>query len=385
MLVDRATFPRDKVCGDGLPPRAVAQVRDLGLGAFLDRYQHHHSLSLAPLGNRFFDLRWPDDLSFPEFSTAIPRFELDAALVDAAVASGAELRTGLRAAHATRGTDGAVNTVTLIGVDGAEISVRCRHLVIADGAGSTLGSQLGRTWHRDKLYGVAGRSYVNAPRCRSDALHVRMTTTPSAAGPVLGYGWAFPLADGRANFGYGALIVNGRKPAEGTKVLNEQFLAETMSYWGLEPPMENYGAAPLALGGATSHIAGPNWLCVGDAAGGTSPMTGEGIDFALESGRAAASLITVGGPYTKAWPALLRDDYGDSLAGARSLVTMIAKHPQLSEAALPRILTEGWMGRTILRSATNLFSHGDNDAAARIFRRVGSGSRRFGPPIFGGN
>ena len=158
LVVDAAEFPRDKACGDGLTPRAVEELHQLGLADWLDGRVRHHGLRMAGFGSSV-QVRWPGQ-SFPKWSSAVPRTELDDRVRKTAEESGASMLLGCKAVDVSRDSAGRVAEVVL--ADGRRVS--CRHLIVADGARSTLGRVLGRQWHQQTVYGVAALAYLRSPR-----------------------------------------------------------------------------------------------------------------------------------------------------------------------------------------------------------------------------
>jgi len=137
LVIDSAQFPRDKACGDGLTPRAVAELELLGLGPWLDGRIRHHGLRMSGFGADV-EIGWPGP-SFPPTSSAVPRTELDDRIRSVAADDGAKMLLGAKAVGVSHDSSGRVTSVTLD--DGAEIG--CTDLIVADGARSTLGRVLG--------------------------------------------------------------------------------------------------------------------------------------------------------------------------------------------------------------------------------------------------
>src|SRR6185295_6071263 len=148
LVIDSAQFPRDKACGDGLTPRAVAEMRLLGLGPWLEGRIAHRGLRLLGFGGDV-EVEWPGP-SFPSVSSAVPRTELDDRIRMVAANEGAKMLLGVKAVDVRRGSGGRVASLLLD--TGAEIG--CTSLIVADGARSPLGRVLGRHWHQETVYGV---------------------------------------------------------------------------------------------------------------------------------------------------------------------------------------------------------------------------------------
>ena len=212
VLADAATFPRDKTCGDGLTPRAIAELERLGLGDWVRGHGTNRGLRAAGFGQELL-LPWPGG-SLPDYGSAVPRTELDDKLFRVAVDAGATPFEGARAVDATRDAAGRVTAVTFqVGKDRTPHTVTCNRLVVADGVRSPLGRVLGREWHRDTVYGVAGRSYLTSGRSDDPWISSHLELRGEDDELLPGYGWIFPLSDGEVNLGVGALAT-AKRPAD---------------------------------------------------------------------------------------------------------------------------------------------------------------------------
>jgi geranylgeranyl reductase family protein len=377
LLIDACEFPRDKACGDGLTPRAVAELRALGLRDWLDGRIRHHGLRMAGYGTDV-EVRWPGK-SFPMTSSAVPRTELDDRIRGVAADSGAAMALGRKCVDVARDSAGRVEAVIL--ADGSRVG--CRWLIVADGARSPLGRVLGRQWHQQTVYGVAARAYLASPRADepwiSSDLELR-----SADGQVLpGYGWIFPLGNGQVNIGVGALAT-AKRPAEvALRPLLRHYADLKRSAWGFTGQPQAHASALLPMGGAVSGVAGPNWMLIGDAAACVNPLNGEGIDYGLETGRLAAQMLDSGGldrggldrgDLTAAWPALLQAHYGRGFSVARRLGLLLTL-PRFLPMAGPLGMRSAALMRVAVRVMGNLVSDEDADLVARAWRVGGAGSR----------
>ncbi|MCB0927205.1 MAG: geranylgeranyl reductase family protein [Mycobacterium sp.] len=367
LVIDAAEFPRDKTCGDGLTPRAVAELRLLGLGDWLGRHISHTGLRLRGFGSAV-EVRWPGP-GFPSTSSAVPRTELDDTIRGVAEKDGAAMRLGAKAVDVEYDGTGRVRAVLL--ADGSRIG--CRRLILADGARSTLGRVLGRAWHRETVYGVAARGYLASPRHDepwiSSDLELR-----SVDGSVLpGYGWIFPLGNGEVNIGVGALAT-ARRPADiALRPLMEHYTDLRRDDWGFQGSPRAVASALLPMGGAVSGVAGPNWMLIGDAAACINPLNGEGIDYGLESGRMAAELLGTE-DVSAAWPDTLARHYGPGFSVARRLGLLLTV-PRFLPLAGPLGLRSPRMMKIAVRVMGNLVTDEDADAVARLWRIAGAGSR----------
>jgi geranylgeranyl reductase family protein len=279
VVFDKAPYGRDKVCGDGLTPRAVGALNELKI----DLSEAHHIDGLRMIANRTVrELAWPATSRFPGHGAVWPRRRLDKALVDAADAAGAELIWKTLAVPVFDGD-------RVVGVEAGEERWNAGLVVAATGAPGKVARMLGATRVEDEPYGIAIRSYVESPRHDSRHLEATLTMRDPLGNSVPGYGWLFPAGDGTVNIGVGALST-----MKGFKSLNLNHLldlyhAQVDPSWQLGPYLEKPRAWRLPMSAKRRH--GPGWVAIGDAAGLVNPMNGEGIDYGLESGMLAADLF----------------------------------------------------------------------------------------------
>ena len=385
-VVDSQRFPRDKTCGDGLTPRAIAELRRLGLDDELLRRNRNRGLKLHGFGGSI-TAPWPDDASgtFPAVGSAMSRVELDTFLLNAAADAGAQVFDGVAArkvvlgALNTGGTRGrGVRAVELSDREGKPHTISARWLLVADGVRSTVGKQLGRVWHRDSVFGVAARSYVSfdSSDVADDWIHSHLELRDSDGQTHPGYGWIFPLGEGRANVGCGALATSARPARTNVKKLLREYHGQVRDQWQMSEP-EHVTSALLPMGGAVSNVAGPNWALLGDAACLVNPLNGEGIDYGMESARLAVELISSIGAgrdgLTHSWPALLREHYGTGFSLARKLALTLT-YPSFLPTVGPLTIGAPWGSQLMgvaARLMGNLVTEHDRDVVARLWRASG--------------
>jgi geranylgeranyl reductase family protein len=372
VLADAAVFPRDKTCGDGLTPRATGELERLGLGDWVRAHTVNHGLRAHGFGQTLL-LPWPGG-TLPAYGSAVARTELDDHLRTAALKAGAAGVDGARAVEVRR-SGGVVEGVVFRGPQGT-FKIACDHLVVADGVRSPLGRMLGREWHRETVYGVAARSYSDSDRADDPWISSHLELR-SAEGEILsGYGWIFPLGDGQVNVGVGTLAT-ARRPAEvALRPLMQFYAEERRADFGLHGELRMPMSALLPMGGAVSQVAGPNWALIGDAAACVNPLNGEGIDYGLETGRLVADLVEDGADLTTAWPALLREHYGEAFSIARRLAGLVTV-PRLLPTLGPAGMRSDWLMTLALRWMGNLVTDEDRDRAARLWRWAGRHSVRL--------
>ena len=376
LLVDAAVFPRDKTCGDGLTPRAIAELTRLGLEDWVRTHTVNRGLRAHGFGQTL-ELRWPgpgSDTGLPDWGSAVARTELDDHLRTTAIKAGAVAADGLRAVDVRRGSGGRVEAVVLTSTDpaGGTTEIACRRVIVADGVRSPLGKVLGREWHRDTVYGVAGRSYVTSDRTDDPWISSHLELRDESQQVLSGYGWVFPLGTGEVNLGAGTLATAKRPAAVAIKPLMRLYAESIRAEFGLSGELRAEASALLPMGGAVSGVAGPNWALIGDAAGCVNPLNGEGIDYGLETGRLIAETVTAAPNVTLSdlWPALLREHYGEAFSIARRLAGVVTV-PRLLAAAGPVGMRSDWLMTLALRWMGNLVTDEDRDRAARLWRWAG--------------
>ncbi|QZY29553.1 geranylgeranyl reductase family protein [Nocardioides coralli] len=378
VLVDAAVFPRDKTCGDGLTPRAIGELQRLGLEDWLRAHAVNQGLRAHGFGQTLL-LRWPGG-SLPDWGSAVARTELDDHLRTTAIKAGATAVDGVRAVD-VRMDGGRVAAVVLQGAE-ERFEIACERLVVADGVRSPLGKRLGREWHRDTVYAVAGRTYVDSTMSDDPWISSHLELRDEAGQILSGYGWVFPLGNGSVNLGAGTLAT-AKRPAEvAIKPLMQVYADTIRDDFGLAEELRAPTSALLPMGGAVSRVAGRNWALVGDAAALVNPLNGEGIDYGLESGRLVVDTMLAHDDLARSWPALLSEHYGEAFSIARRLAGLVTV-PGVLRALGPAGMRSDWLMTLALRWMGNLVTDDDRDRAARVWRWAGRRSlaRDARPPF----
>ena len=367
VLADAATFPRDKTCGDGLTPRAVAELDLLGLGEWLREHPMNRGLRAHGFGQTL-HLPWPGG-HLPDRGSAVPRTELDARIRQVALDAGAVGVEGAKAVDATL-SGGRVASVTFRrGEETFEIA--CERLVVADGVRSGLGKVLGREWHQETVYAVAGRCYVDSERSEDPWISSHLELRDESGEALPGYGWIFPLGGGQVNVGVGTLATTRRPAAVAIKPLMAHYTQERREEFRLHGEARMPTSALLPMGGAVSGVAGPNWALVGDAAACVNPLNGEGIDYGLETGRLVVEHLD--DDLATTWPALLRSHYGEAFSVARRFAGIFTL-PRTLTTLGPVGMRSEWLMTLALRWMGNLVTEEDRDVSARVWRWAGARS-----------
>ena len=299
-VFEKGSPGRDKVCGDGLTPRAVAALDELGIT--LDGAHRIDGLRMIA-GSTRRELLWPSNNRFGPHGAVWPRRALDKHLVEAAEEAGAEIVWNTEVMP-TRADDG-----TVVGVESAGGGGRwlADLVVLAAGAPGAAARALGAERVESEPFGLAIRTYAPSPRHADRHLEACLTLRGAEGGWVPGYGWMFPAGDGTVNIGAGSMsTMKGFRKLNLNQLLSDyrDLVAEE---WELGDFLERPRAWRLPMSVGRRH--GPGWAAVGDAAGLINPMNGEGIDYGLESGMLLADLFLAG-------PAAAPDAY-DRIIGER--------------------------------------------------------------------
>jgi menaquinone-9 beta-reductase len=274
-LFEKGPHGRDKVCGDGLTPRAIAALNEL-------RINHSVAHRIDGLrmiaGKKQRELSWPSTTRFPHHGAVWPRQKFDTHLIDVAIASGADVRFNSEALPLLE--DGRV-----IGVTCGGKSFHAPMTILAAGAQGQAAKMLGAERDPNEPFGLAIRAYAPTPRHAERHLEACLSLRDEHGTAVPGYGWMFPAGDGTVNIGVGALSTMKGFKKLNLNTLLDQYAALVRESWTLGDYVEKPRAWRLPMSCARRH--GPGWVAVGDAAGFVNPMNGEGIDYGLESGMLA--------------------------------------------------------------------------------------------------
>ena len=294
VLLEKSVFPRDKVCGDGLTPRATRQLIRLGIDTS-EANGWLHNKGLRIYGGRVqpFEMPWPELADFPNYGLVRPRADFDDLLAKQAVAAGAQMLENTNVTEAILDE----RSGRIVGVrakDGREL--RAPLVVAADGNSARLAISMGLNKRDDRPMGVAVRTYYTSPRHDDDYLESWLELwdgTPGESNLLPGYGWIFGMGDGTCNVGLGMLNTSSAFGKTDYKALLKAWLDNTPEEWGFRDAnmtMPVKGAAlPMAFNRQPAYTRG--LVLVGDSAGMVNPFNGEGIAYAMEAGEMAADAI----------------------------------------------------------------------------------------------
>lgn len=349
VLVDQHAFPRDKVCGDGLTPRAVRSLIAMGLDVSREAgWGYNQGLRIMANGRQY-DMPWPELADFPSYGLVRARAELDQLLAQHAQAAGARLSEQSKVLCPLRDDwSGRVTGVRVQPVDdrgrsaGAPVEYRAPVVVAADGVASRMALALGIDRRPDRPMGVAVRTYAPSPRSRVEWMESWLELR--SEGKLLpGYGWVFGLADGRVNVGLGILNTSEAFGNVDYKDHLRRWLRETPEQWQLREVADSVVIKGMALpmGFNRKPHYRDGMLLVGDAGGMVNPFNGEGIDYALEAGALAgeriAAALAAATPEAReaalaSYATALAERYGGYYTLGRWFVTAIG-HPSIMKLA----------------------------------------------------
>ncbi len=373
LLVEKAIFPREKVCGDALTPRGVAAMLRMGIDP--DDPGFERTVGLRVFSRRVkLELLWPELEHYPRYGLVRTRMDFDELLARRAEKVGARLMEGTEAMSPIL-ADGWVTGALLRnagdGTDGEAREVRARLVLACDGASSRFAGQAGVRRDVTRPLGIAARRYFRIERGPGPWLEVWMDLWEGDA-LLPGYGWLFPLADGTVNLGAGLLnTYRGFKDVSAQRVF-DAFARMLPVAWNI-----NEGTAvgrvlsgPLPMGMNRVPQALPGLLVIGDAAGIVNPFNGEGIAYAMESAELAAELVhdalITGRPgLAHMYPSVLRERYGKYFHIGRNFVRIIG-NPAAMRAFTDYGLPREWLMKFALRFMGNLTDGRKGDAQDKL-------------------
>ena len=364
LLLEKSTFPREKVCGDGLTPRGVKALVAMGISVSeQDGWVRNKGLRVIGAGQRL-ELPWPELSSYPGYGLVRPRTDLDQMLARRAQQAGARLFEGVTVTGPVLDDrTGRIAGVTAKSGEDGEHSYRGRIVVAADGNSSRLSVAMGLRKRDDRPLGVAVRTYYRSPRHDDDHLESWLDLWDSDR-LLPGYGWIFGMGDGTSNVGLGLLNTSAAFAHTDYHALLRKWLAGMPAEWGFteENRTQPIRGAALPMGfNRTPHYY-QGLLLVGDAGGMVNPFNGEGIAYAMESGEILARTITQALARARraetervlaGYPRALSDAYGGYYAVGRLFVKAIGR-PDLMRFATKHAMSRPALMAFALKLLANL-------------------------------
>ncbi|MCL2780394.1 MAG: geranylgeranyl reductase family protein [Actinomycetia bacterium] len=389
LLLEKAAFPREKVCGDGLTPRGTRALVELGIDVSEEAgWRHNKGLRVIAAGLRL-HMDWPQLTSFPPYGLVRRRADLDLMLAEHAVAAGARWHQQTNVTGPILDRAGRVVGVSaLAGPDRRPVEYRAQVVLAADGVSGKFARQLGVHRNAKRPMGVAVRRYYRSPRAEDDYLESWLELwdgPPGADSSILlpGYGWIFGMGDGAVNVGLGVLNSSDGFGRTDYRAMLTRWLNGTPEEWELRAgnavgPIRGAGL-PMGFNRTPHYTHGA--LLLGDAAGTVNPFNGEGIPYAMESGKFAAQAVAQAlarpvGPSREralaAYPAELSRQWGSyyrvggwfgKLIGTPAVMRLGTRH------ALPHPA----LMRFVMKMLANLHDPHDGDLSDRaiaLFDRI---------------
>jgi len=390
LLIEKSRFPREKVCGDGLTPRAVKALIALGVDVSEEAgWLRNKGLRVIAGGMRL-ELDWPELSSYPGYGLVRTRASLDEQLARRAQAAGAKLLEGTTVTGPLLDADGRIVGVQTQAEEkpkarsksdnterehGATVTYRARVVVAADGNSSRLSVAMGLRKRDDRPMGVAVRTYYTSPRHEDDYLESWLDLWDGDR-LLPGYGWIFGMGDGTSNVGLGMLNTSDAFGKTDYRELLNRWLRSMPEEWGYteENRTEPVRGAALPMGFNRTPQYREGLLLAGDAAGMVNPFNGEGIAYAMESGEILARVVAqaLARPtraeterVLRSYPEELQAAYGRYYTLGRIFVELIGR-PRLMRYATSRGMNHPQLMRFALKLLANLTDPRDGDASDRI-------------------
>jgi len=371
LLVEKKTYPREKACGDGLTPRAVRQLIDMGF-EFADDV--HKIVGLrAYAGDLMLEMPWPEHSVYPSWGATLRRSALDGRVATLAETRGAKVLQGVEARAMV--DDGQLIGIDLHGSGDDPERVTPRYVVIADGSLSRFGRELGTERRRDYPFGLAVRGYWESPNSTDGYIESQLDIRDAQGRSMPGYGWVFPLGDGTVNVGAGLVSTfKGWKDVNTSNIL-DAYLSELPAHWQIDGgPLAKPIGGKLPMSFSVGPKSGRNWVVVGDAAGAINPFNGEGIDYGYETGRLAAGVVA---------EALASDDPAALAAYDQALIDEYAAYQRVARifleaignpAVMRTLVTVGMRSQTlmewVLKVMANLLEPEEKGMAEKVYAAV---------------
>lgn len=381
-VLEKTRFPREKVCGDGLTPRAVREMQLMNLPHDpSEGWRRNKGLRLIA-GGRQIEVPWPELSNFPDYGLIRTRLGFDESLAVHARAAGAVILEGHSVSTALTDDAGTVVGARVSVLDDSgrktgETQDFFADLVLAaDGNSTRTAVSLGHEKRDDRPMGVAYRTYFTSPRHDDDWMEGWLELPDKAGNPLPGYGWVFGVGDGTSNVGLGIL--------NSSKAFGKLDYRQVLRDWtGAMPPEWGFteenqvgpirGAAlPMGFNRTPHHS--PGLLLLGDSGGMVSPFNGEGISYAMESARFAAEFIVRAAGTNSALAAnhalsgysdYVRDQWGSHFTLGRVFAQLIGK-PAIMKLALRTGMPIPVLMRFVVRMMANLTDAGERGFEDRV-------------------
>jgi geranylgeranyl reductase family protein len=375
-VVDRSSFPREKVCGDGLTPRSVAALLRMGIDTDDPGFERVKGLRVHSR-TATIDLPWPELSSWPGYGLVMPRAGFDHLLIQRAQKAGARVLERTEAVEPI--LDG--SWVTGARLRSAEdkhaepVEIRARFTLAADGAASRFAKPAGVRRDDSRPLGIAARRYYRTSYHPGPWFESWLDLWE---GDLLlpGYGWLFPVAGGRINLGAGLLNTFKDFKQISAQRLFTAFSTMLPLEWEISEDTADgrvlSGPLPMSLNRVPQAV--PGMLLIGDAAGAVNPFNGEGIAYAMETAEIAAELVHEAlvkdrPAIAMMYPNLLRERYGDYFRIGRGFAKIVGR-PAIMGAATRYLLPNQRVMGFAMRVMANLTDGPEGDRQDRLFHML---------------
>lgn len=365
LVCEKKTFPREKTCGDGLTPRAVKVLEEMGLASELSTWERVRGLRVHGAG-RTMELPFPELDEWSNFGLVKPRKELDQIVLNHAENAGAKVVYG------TQVKEPVFESGTLVGFvakrDGEDEHIRAKFTVCAEGAATKFGRSLGRTRNESYPMGFAIRQYFASDLLEHSGWFDAWLDIKSEGENLPAYGWVFPVGDGTINVGVG--LLSTFKGFRDVKLdqLQRRFVAQLPPEWGVtyDTVVSKPRAGRLFMGGSVWPPHGPGFVMVGDAAGMINPCNGEGIAYGYETGRMAGKHIDEAlhqgrSPSLSDYTEDIKATYGPYYRLGRKFVARIG-NPALME----KLVGFGMRSKRVMNLALTILANLEDPSAGNI-------------------
>ena len=372
-VVEKEGFPREKTCGDGLTPRSVYQLSEMGFDFEVGEFHKITGLRSYAGEDLMLELAWPDHSIYPNWGGVIRRLDLDGRVATLAEKQGAVVRQRMEASPLL--ASGRLAGVTLA-TNGDQEILTPKVVVIADGSMTRFGRAMGTHRRRDYPMGLAARGYFSSGRSDDTFMESQLDIRDANGDSMPGYGWVFPLGDGTVNVGVGLLSTFRQWKSVNTSDMMAAYVDSAPGYWGLSrgAALSKPHGGKLSMALSVGPHAGPNWVLAGDAVGAINPWNGEGIAYAYETGRMAAQHVHVALAsddlsLLQRYPQDLNDTYGLYYRMARIFVKAIG-YPQVMWTLAHVGLRSRPLMEWLLKVMANLLEPEDRHIGERAFRML---------------
>ncbi len=377
LVLEKAVFPRDKICGDGLTPRAVSELIRMAFPIPESEGWVRNYGVRAYGGGHMIEVPWPDLVSQPNYGSAVPRLDFDCRLIRHAQKSGARLREGVTVTSVVKDS----RSGRIIGVKarntaekGTEFTVRARYVVDAGGVSARIATAAGREKNPRRPMGVAVRTYFESPLASTDMMesHLELWAGKPGSSELLpGYGWVFAVGNGLVNVGLGTLSSTAKPTGIDYRKIFRTWIENVPEEWGLNEETRRgklrSAALPMAFNRKPHYADG--LALVGDAGGMVSPFNGEGIAYALASGRILAGYIAQSlGRMTlsrqdrvmREYPRELRAELGGYYTLGRVFAALIGR-PEIMHLCVKYGLPHPTLMKLVMKLLSDTYDRHDGD------------------------